>query len=90
MKFNVGQKVYLFNSLSAKIESDEVYGVLFVPVPVEGREQNSGMGVGERIADGQLEVREQCQLCQHQGIVDTEFLFESEDACKAWYRELFS
>lgn len=89
-KFQVGQRVYLFNSISLQIESDDVYGVLKVPVAVEDVEQDSGKSIAEKIASGQMEVREQYQLCQHQGILDAECLFESEDGCKEFFREFFS
>lgn len=89
-KFKVGQRVWLFNSLSVGIEEDEVYGVLHVPVPVEGVAQDSGKSVSERLASGQMEVREQCQLCGHQGIVDSGVLFASREECVSWYRDWFA
>lgn len=89
-KFQVGQRVYLFNSLSLEIESDDVYGILFVPVAVDGVEQDSGKSIAEKIDAGQMAVKEQYQLCQHQGIVDAECLFASEDECRTFFREFFS
>lgn len=90
MKFEIGQRVYLFNSLSCKIEEDDVYGVLFVPVAVEGVQQDSGKSIKEKVASGQMQVKEQCQLCGHQGIVDVDVLFASPEECKEFYSEFFS
>ena len=90
MKLTIGQHVYLFNSLSMRIEDDDVYGALFVPVPVEGVQQDSGKSIKEKIAAGQMKVQEQYQLCAHQGIVDAEVLFASEDECRKFYAEFFS
>lgn len=89
-KFQCGDHVFLFNSLSMRIEEDDVYGVLFVPVPVEGVKQDSGKSVGEKIAAGQMKVHEQYQLCGHQGIVDADVLFGSEEECRKRYREFFA
>ena len=89
-KFNPGDRVFLFNSLSMRIEEDDVYGCLFVPVPGEGKVQDSGKSVGEKIAAGQMEVKEQYQLCGHQGIVDAEVLFASEEECREAYRKFFA
>ena len=89
MKLAVGQKCYLFNSLSVKIEEDDVYGALFVPVAVEGVKQDSSKSIAEKLKAGQMKVQEQYQLCAHQGIVDAEVLFASEDECRAFYKEFF-
>lgn len=89
-KFNVGQRVYLFNSLSMRIEEDDVYGALYVPVPVDGVQQDSGKSIAEKLEAGQMKVQEQYQLCGHQGIVDAEVLFASREECVAWYREWFA
>lgn len=88
-KFSVGQKVFLFNSLSVKIEEDDVYGALFVPVAVEGVKQDSSKSIAEKIEAGQMKVQEQYQLVGHQGIVDAEVLFASEDECRKFYAEFF-
>lgn len=90
MKFEVGQRVYLFNSLAMRIEDDDVYGVLYVPVPVEGAVQDSGKSVAEKVKAGQMRVQEQYQLCSHQGIVDAEVLFASEAECREFYRKFFA
>ena len=66
-----------------------MYGCLFVPVPVEGVAQDSGKSIKEKIDSGQMEVREQYQLCGHQGIVDAEVLFASEEECRKFYAEFF-
>ena len=87
-KFQVGDKVVLFNSISCQFEQDEVFGVLFVPVAKEGVEQHRGNGVAWQLLNGEVEVREQCQTLQHQ-IVDAEVLFESEDECKKFYKKFF-
>lgn len=89
-KFKVGEKVFLFNSMSMAIEPDEVYGVLYVPVAVEGVAQDSQKSVSERLAAGQMKVVEQCQLVAHQGIVDVDRLFASEGECREFYREFFA
>ena len=89
-KFEVGQRVYLFNSLSMRIEEDDVYGALFVPVAVEGIQQDGGKSIKEKIEAGQMVVKEQYQLCGHQGIVDAEVLFASEEECRKFYAEFFS
>ena len=88
-KFSVGQRVFLFNSLSVKIEEDDVYGALFVPVPVEGVKQDSSKSLAEKLKAGQMKVQEQYQLVGHQGIVDADVLFASEDECRAFYKEFF-
>ena len=89
-KFDVGQKVFLFNSIALKVESDDVYAVLYVPVAVEGREQHGEWTLANRIICGEMEVREQYQLSAHQGVLDAECLFGSEEECRAWFREFFS
>ena len=90
MKFEIGQRVYLFNSLSCKIEEDDVYGILFIPVAVEGVQQDGGKSISEKIEAGQMVVKEQYQLCAHQGIVDANVLFASPEECKEFYSEFFS
>lgn len=89
-KFNCGEHVYLFNSLSMRIEEDDVYGALYVPVPLEGVAQDSGKSIKEKLDAGQMIVKEQYQLCGHQGIVDADVLFASEAECKEAYRKFFS
>ena len=88
-KFKCGQRVYLFNSLSCSIEEDDVYGALYVPVPVEGKVQDSGKSIAEKLDAGQMEVKEQYQLCGHQGIVDADVLFASREECVAYYKKYF-
>ena len=89
-KFQCGDHVFLFNSLSMRIEEDDVYGVLFIPVPVECVQQDSGKSIAEKIKAGQMKVQEQYQLCGHQGIVDADVLFASREDCVAWYKEFFA
>lgn len=89
MKFKPGQRVYLFNSLSMRIEEDDIYGCLYVPVPVEGVTQDSGKGIREKLEAGQMVVAEQYQLCVHQGIIDADVLFASEEECRESYRRFF-
>lgn len=89
-KFKSGDHVFLFNSLSMRIEEDDVYAALFVPVPVDGVVQDSGKSVSEKIACGQMVVMEQYQLCAHQGIVNAGVLFASEEECREAYRKFFS
>lgn len=89
-KFQVGQRVHLFNSLSLVIEEDEVYGIVYVPVAKEGVEQISGKPVSEKLKDGEVEVHEQYQLCGHQGVLEADCLFATEDECREFYRKFFS
>lgn len=89
-KFECGQHVWLFNSLAVRVEEDDVYAALFVPVPVEGVQQDGGKSIKEKIAAGQMKVQEQYQLCNHQGIVDADVLFASEEECREFYREYFA
>ena len=90
MKFKPGDHVFLFNSLSWTVEEDDIYGALFVPVPVEGVTQDSGARIAEKIEKGQMKVQEQYQLCSHQGIVDADVLFASEAECREAYRKFFA
>lgn len=87
-KFEVGQTVFLFNSISLKVESDEVYGVLYVPEAAEGKEQHPDLSFAERIENGEQEVSEKVQTMQH-NIVDSDVLFASAEECVAFYREFF-
>lgn len=89
-KFCVGQRVYLFNSVSMEIESDDVYAILFVPIAVDGVEQKNDQTLEQRIKGGQMKVQEQYQLAQHQGVLDAECLFASEEECRAFFREFFT
>lgn len=89
-KFNPGSKVYLFNSIAMRIEEDVVYAVLNVPVPVEGRTQDSGKALCDKIRDGEVEVKEQYQLTGHQGIVDSDCVFGSEEGCREFFRNFFA
>lgn len=89
-KFKCGQHVWLFNSLSMRIEEDDVYGALYVPVAVDGVQQDSGKSIAEKLEAGQMKVQEQYQLCAHQGIIDAEVLFASREECVARYREWFA
>ena len=89
-KFSIGQDVVLFNGVSMKMEHDEVFAVLVAPGPVEGKSFDASVAVSKALAGGDLEVRPQYQLQHHQGLLDEAILFESEDACKTYYREFFS
>ena len=89
-KFNPGDKCYLFNSISMKIEEDNVYGCLYVPIAVDGVKQDSNKSLSEKLAAGMMEVREQYQLLQHQGIIDADVLFASEEDCRKYYIEFLS
>lgn len=88
-KFSVGQRVFLFNSISMEIESDDVYAILFVPVPVEGKDGGGDLSIAQKVEKGFLEVKEQYQLAGHQGVLDAECLFASEADCRAYFREFF-
>lgn len=89
-KFQCGDHVFLFNSLSMRIEEDDVYGALFIPVAIEGVQQDSSKSIAEKIKAGQMKVQEQYQLCGHQGIVDADVLFASDGECREAYRKFFS
>lgn len=88
-KFSVGDHVVLFNSVSGEIEHDSVFGVLFVPVSVKGKNRDESKTIAEQIEAGLLEVKEQYQTLQH-GIVNAELLFADEERCKEFYRGLFA
>ena len=89
-KYDCGQAVFLFNSIACKIEEDNVYCVLYEPVPVDGGEPVGPSSIKERIESGQLAVKERYQLCGHQGILDADILFASPEECRAFYREFFA
>lgn len=89
-KYDCGQTVCLFNSISCRIEEDTVYCVLYEPVPVDGGEPVGPSSIKERVESGQLVVKERYQLCRHQGILDADILFASPEECKAFYREFFA
>ena len=88
-KFSVGQRVFLFNSISMKVESDDVYAVLYVPVTVEGKDTGGSESIAERIEKGLMEVKEQYQLSSHQGVLDVDCLFASEEECREFFRKFF-
>lgn len=89
-KFSIGQEVVLFNGVSMQMEHDVVFAVLVAPVPAEGVAFDANVDVAEALGDGRLEVKEQYQLQHHQGLLDENILFESEEACRKYYREFFS
>lgn len=88
-KFKVGQRVYLFNSLGLRIESDEVYATLYMPVPAEGRQVDPEKGIAELVSSGAMVVKEQYQLAKHQGVLDADMLFASEEECREFFRAFF-
>lgn len=89
-KLNVGSKAYIFNSLSMRIEEDVVYGVLYVPVAVEGHSQSADKSISEKLESGEMVVKEQYQLVSHQGIIDADVVFGSEEGCKEYYKIFFA
>jgi len=89
MRHEIGKEVVLFNSMSLQFEKDVVYGVLYIPVPKEGAEQSAGAEFADRFARGEMVVKEQCQTLQHQ-IVDADLLFDSEEECRVFYKEVLS
>lgn len=89
-KYQVGQRVYLFNSLAMRIESDEVYAELRIPVLAEGKSADDAKGIGGMVKEGIMVVKEQYQLAKHQGVLDEDMLFASEEDCKAWFRKFFA
>lgn len=89
-KFKVGQRVYLFNSLGLRVESDEVYAVLYMPVPADGERIDPDRGIAELVESGAMVVKEQYQLAKHQGVLDAEMLFASEEECREFFRSFFA
>lgn len=90
-KFNVGQTVYFFNSLSKKIESEIVYGVLFIPYLKAGKtaEPDVAGNFAARLAAGDYEIHEQYQTLKNQ-IMDADVLFASEAECRDYWRAFFT
>lgn len=86
-KFKVGQTVYFLNGLTGKVETDVVYGVLYIPVLKEGKTGEPDFAA--QIARGDYEVREQYQTLKHQ-IMDVGGLFASEEECLSHWRDFFS
>lgn len=90
-KFNVGQDVVIFNGVTMQMEHDEVFAVLLAPGPAEeGTELDPRKNISDALQDGEVVVRPQYQLQHHQGLLDENILFESEEACKKYYLEFFS
>ena len=89
-KFSVGQDVVLFNGVAMQMEHDEVFAVVIGPDPVEGKQADPQKKVSENMKDGNFVINAKYQLQRHQGILDENILFESEEACKAYYRKFFS
>ena len=88
-KFSVGQDVVLFNGVAMQLEHDEVLGIFVGVVPEEGKTFEPQKGVSENLKEGNVKPAHQYQLQHHQGLLDENILFESEDACKAYFREFF-
>lgn len=88
-KFSVGQDVVLFNGLTMCFDHDEVYAIVLQPQQVEGKDVDVQKKVSESLKEGTVEVKAFYQLQKHQGLLDESILFESEEACKEYYREFF-
>ena len=88
-KFSIGDRVFIFNSISCEIESDVVYAILYAPIANAGVEQDQTKSIKQRIEDGEMSVHEQCQTLQHQ-ILDADILFASESDAKEFYRKLLA
>lgn len=88
-KFNVGDSVTIFNSISCEFEQDTVYGVLYVPIANPEVEQHTDKTIAQRIEDGEMVVHEQYQTLQHQ-IVDAGVLFADEAEARKFYLELLN
>lgn len=89
-RFVVGQEVYLFNSINLRVEKDFVQAVIIAPVQKEGVTQHNDKSITERIAGGELEVKEQYQLLEHQGFLGGECLFENEKELKEFFKGYFN
>lgn len=88
-KFKVGQRVYLFNSLSLDIESDEIYAVIAQPEAVPGKEFDQNKEIAEQLEAGDLQVVNKYQLVHHRGVLDEGSIFASEASLKKFFRAFF-
>ena len=82
--------MYLFNSLSMRLDSDEVFAVVIQPEAREGKEFDQKKSISEQVEAGALEVVSKYQLAHRQGILDEGSLFASEEECKKFFLEFFS
>lgn len=89
-KFKVGERVYLFNSLSLEIESDEVFAIIAQAEAVPGEDFDQNKEIAEQLESGVLHVVNKYQLGHHRGVLDEESLFASEEALKKFFLEFFS
>ena len=88
-KFSIGQDVVLFNGVAMQMEHDQVFAILMNPVANEGKEFDPRKPVSESLKDGDVVIKPQYQLQHHQGLLDEKLLFESEEACREFFREFF-
>ena len=83
-KFKVGQRVYLFNSLSLQIESDEIFAIIEQPEAVEGKEFDQNKDISSQLEAGVL------QLGHHHGVLEEGVMFASEEELKKYFRDFFA
>lgn len=88
-KFKVGQRVYLFNSLSLQIESDEIFAIIEQPEAVDGMEFDQNKGIAIQLESGALQVVNKYQLCHHHGVLDESVMFASEEELRKYFRDFF-
>lgn len=88
-KYEIGQEVFLFNAVSQEIEKDEVYAVLYSPVPAKGEPINPMEPVSKSLEKGDVVLDYRYQLQHHQGLLEEKILFGSEDELKDFFLEFF-
>lgn len=88
-KYEIGQEVFLFNAVSQEIEKDEVFAVLYSPVPTNGEPINAMEPISESLKKGNVALDYRYQLQHHQGLLEERILFGSEDELKEFFLEFF-
>jgi len=88
-RYEIGQEVFLFNAVSQEIEKDEVFAVLYSPVPVKGETLNAMEPVSESLKKGSVAPNYTYQLQHHQGLLEEKILFGSEDELKEFFLDFF-
>lgn len=89
-KFKVGQRVYLFNSLSLQIESDEIFAIIEQPEAVDGKEFDQNKDISSQLEAGVLQVVNKYQLGHHHGVLEEGVMFASEEELRKYFRDFFA
>lgn len=89
-KFKVGQRVYLFNSLSLQVESDEIFAIIEQPEAVDGKEFDQNKDIASQLEAGVLQVVNKYQLGHHHGVLDESVMFASEEELRKYFRDFFA